>query len=71
MPIYLYVCEKENCKDASEEFFSISNYPQEISCFKDGCEGKKKLTPSIGFKGRVDFKIAGDNSGSQPKRMKK
>ena len=70
MPIYLYVCEKENCKDAVEENFSINNYPQEIGCFHNGCEGKKKLTPSLGYTGRVNFKIAGDNSGSQPKRMK-
>lgn len=71
MPTYLYVCEKENCQDQQEENFSILNYPKEIGCFKNGCEGKKKLTISLGSPGRVNFKIAGDNSGSQPKRMKK
>lgn len=70
MPTYTYRCENENCQDVHEEFFSINNYPQEIGCFKNGCEGKKKLVPSLEFAGRVNFKIAGDNSASQPKRMK-
>ena len=69
MPTYLYVCEK--CDAESEENFSINNYPQEISCFQADCDGKKKLTPSIGQTGRINFKIAGDNSGSQAKRMRK
>lgn len=64
MPTYLYVCDK--CEDRKEEDFSILNYPQEISCLKGDCLGKKKLTvqPS-------NYKINGNNDGSTAKRMKK
>lgn len=72
MPLYVYKCENPNCADEVEEFFSVNNRPDEIGCFKNDCTAKKKFIPfpQPSTAGRVNFKIAGDNSGSQPKRMK-
>lgn len=72
MPLYTYTCEKEKCGHTVEEIFSVNNRPDEITCFHEGCDGKKKFVPfpPLTNPGRINFKVAGDNSASQPKRYK-